>query len=226
MHAWLGGTTIRYGMGVILAVVVLGGAGGCATQETQKRADGYFKEGLALLRSDRQRAFISFQKSIQENPQHQWSHYYLGHLYARQGKFKEAEQELNHVIVIDPKNSAAHTYRGQVLTQLGRWDEAIQSYRAALMNPLYDTPDLARFHLGRALAHQGEMDEAIDTFHDALVVSPPTVPREAVYLELGRAYSRIGKNDQAREALQHVTALDTTGAYADSAGALMNKLKP
>ena len=182
MRDWLGGITIRYVIGAILAVVVLGGAGGCSTaKETQKKSDGYFQEGLALLQSDRQRAFVSFQKSIQVNPQHKESHYYLGHLYVRQGKFQEAEQEFHQVIVIDPEYSEGHTYRGQVLTKLGRWDEAIESYRAALMNPLYVTPDLARFHLGRALAHQGELDEAIETFHDALVVSPPTVPREAVF---------------------------------------------
>lgn len=220
-----------YGFGYALAVVVLSAMAilsltpGCASKKTAKKADGYFQEGVAQLGTDQQRAFVSFQKAIQEDPRHRDAHYLLAHLYAKQGKFKEAEQELRTVLDIDPDYSEAHTYLGQVLAHTGRWREAAESYRTALSNPLYGTPDLARFHLGRALAQEGDMREAIRAYEDALLVQPPNVPPERVHLELGRAYYKLGEDEKAREALIQVTKLDKSGEYAEQAGELLGRLR-
>lgn len=198
----------------------------CASDKHLKLADGYYQEGVAVLTVDPQRAFVSFQRAVQENPRHKDAQYYLGHLYAQQGKLDLAEQRFREVLRIDPDYSEAHTYLGQVLAQRGRWDEAITSYRQALVNPLYVTPDLARFHLGRALAHQGEMEEAIRAYEDALLVSPLSVPEEALRFELGRAYYRLGRDEKAREALVRVVSLDQNGQYADAANELLGRLRP
>ncbi len=220
-----------YGFGSTVAVILLSAlvilslTTGCASKNTSKKADGYFQEGVAQLGTDQQRAFVSFQKAVQENPRHRDAHYLLAHLYAKQGKFKEAEQELRTVLDIAPEYSEAHTYLGQILAHMGRWREAMESYRAALSNPLYGTPDLARFHLGRALAQEGDMREAIRAYEDALLVQPPNVPPERVHLELGRAYYKLGEDEKAREALIQVTELDKSGEYAEQAGALLSRLK-
>lgn len=179
-----------------------------------------------MLQTDRQQAFVSFQRAVQENPRHRGAHYYLAHHYAQVVKYREAEQELRTVLNIDPNYSEAHTYLGQILARLGRWDEAIASYHRALSDPLYVTPDLARFHLGRALAHQGAMEEAIEVFEDALLTSPPSVAREVVHLELGRAYIELGENDKAREALTRATSLAGEGALAEEANKLLSRLRP
>ena len=159
-----------------LALTLLGVWSGCASKDSAKMADGYYLEGIAFLQTDQQRAFVSFQRAIQENPNHRDAHYMLGHLYAKQGKYTEAEKEFRIVISIDPDYSEAYTYLGQLLAQRGHYTEAIAAYRKALTNPLYVTPDLARFHLGRALAHEGDMEGAIQAFEDALLVTPPSVP--------------------------------------------------
>ena len=128
--------------------------GGCANdKEVLQKSQGYYQEGVASLPGDRQKAFVSFQKSVQLNPSNKEPRYALGHVYALQGKLSHAEEQFRAAIKIDETYSEAHTYLGQVLANQNRWDEAIQSYRQALANPLYPTPDLARFHLGRALAH-------------------------------------------------------------------------
>src|SRR5436309_3964866 len=152
---------------------------GCVTEEKIKKANGYYQEGLSTLDLDRQKAFVSFQKAIQMNPQHKEAHYALGHIYTIQGKLKQAEEEFREVLRVDPDYSEAHTYLGQVLAQQDRWNEAIKSYRQALTNPLYATPDLARYHLGRALAHEGDMQAATEAIEHALLVNPPNVPPAA-----------------------------------------------
>lgn len=206
--------------GVILMV-------GCAaTEEKVKRADGYYREGLADLSGDQQKAFVAFQKAVQNNPRHKEAHYYLAHIYTVQGKYKQAEQEFREVIGIDPDYSEAHNYLGNVLAEQDRWSEAIESYRRALSNPLYSTPDLARFHLGLAYAHEGDMEKAIQSFEDARVVSPPNVPPARLNLELGKAYYKLGYNPKAREALSRVVTLDKGGQYAVAADRLLERMKP
>ncbi len=216
----------RTAVRLLLALAAMLALTACASEKHHKRADGYYQEGVSLLRADPQRAFVSFQRALQENPDHKDAQYYLGHLYAQQGKLEAAEQRFRGVLRIDPDYSEAHTYLGQVLVQQGRWDEAIAAYRRALSNPLYVTPDLARFHLGRALAHQGEMEEAVRAYEDALLVSPLSVPEEALRFELGRAYYRLGRDEKAREALVRVVSLDQNGQYADAANELLGRLRP
>ena len=199
--------------------------GGCASEETVKKSQGYYQDGVASLSTDRQRAFVSFQKSVQLDPDNKQARYALGHVYAMQGKLSKAEDEFRAAIKIDGDFSEAHTYLGQILAGQNRWDEAIKSYRQALVNPLYVTPDLARFHLGRALAHQGDFQASMEALEDVVVVSPPSVPPALTQLELGRVYSKLGYTARAREALEKVAALDQGGEYSAAARELLARLK-
>lgn len=199
---------------------------GCATsEEMTTKSEGYYQEGVASLSGDRQKAFVSFQKSVQLNPNNKNSRYALGHVYALQGKLSRAEEEFRAAINIDEDYSEAHTYLGQVLANQNRWDEAIKSYRKALTNPLYSTPDLARFHLGRALAHQGDLQGSMEALEDAITVSPSNVPPAMIHLELGRVYYKLGYTERAREALKKVTTVDKGGEYAAAAMELLARLK-
>jgi tetratricopeptide (TPR) repeat protein len=142
-----------------------------------------------------------------------------------QGKLSKAEEELRAAIRIDEDFSEAHTYLGQIFSSQNRWDEAIKSYRQALSNPLYATPDLARFHLGRALAQQGNFQASLEALEDAVGVSPPSVPPAMSYLELGRVYLKLGLTARAREALAKAAAFDEGGEYSAAARELLARLK-
>jgi Tfp pilus assembly protein PilF len=199
---------------------------GCATsKETIQKSDGYYQEGIASLPTDRQKAFVSFQKAIQTNPDNKDAHYALGHIYASQGKLTEAEKSFKAAISIDETFSEAHNYLGQVLSLQGRWEEAIKEYRLALANPLYATPDKARFNLGMALAHEGKLQQAMEMFEDALTVNPPNVPPALTYLELGKVCSKLGYNMRAREVLGKVATMEKGGELANEAEALLAQLK-
>ena len=213
-----------YGRSVFVAAGLLVSA--CAaTEEALQKSQGHYQEGVATLSGDRQKAFVSFQKAVQLNPKNKEARYGLGHVYALQGKLAQAEEEFRSAIQIDDAYSEAHTYLGQVLASQGKWDEAIQSYRAALSNPLYATPDLARFHLGRALTQRGDFQEAMEALEDAVSANPASVPPALTHLELGRVYSKLGYAAKAREVLSKVKALDTGGEYTNAATELLARLK-
>jgi Tfp pilus assembly protein PilF len=215
---------------VLIALAVLLSAGllnGCATsEESKQKSKGYYQEGLAALEADRQKAYVSFQKAVQVNPDNKEARYGLGHILALQGKLPQAEQEFRAAVKIDENYSEAHTYLGQVLVSQDRWADAIASFRSALTNPLYATPDLARFHLGRALAHEGDLQGAMEALEDALAVNPPNVPPALLQLELGRVYYKMGFERRAKESLTKVTMMDKNGEYASAAKEILARLKP
>ncbi len=209
---------IAWGVACLLA--------GCATsQESIQKSQGYYQEGVASLNTDRQKAFVSFQKAVQLNPDNKDARYGLGHIYFAQGKMQQAEEEFRAAIAIDESFSEAQNYLGQALAAQNRWDEAIKAYRGALTNPLYDTPDKVRVNLGRALVHQGDYQGAMEAFEDALNVNPPSVPPAITNLELGRVYYKLGYTVRAREALTKVATLDKGGEYGTAAAELLGRLK-
>ena len=210
----------------VLALLI-GWLPGCATsEESLQKSKGYYQEGIATLDHDQQKAFVSFQKAVQLNPGNKEARYGLGHILALQGKFPQAEEELRTATKLDENYSEAYTYLGQVLEKQERWKDAIAAFRQALTNPLYATPDLARFHLGRTLVHESDYQGAMEAFEDALVVNPPNVPPALLHLELGRAYYKLGFERRSRETLTKVTTLDKGGEYAAAAKELLTRLKP
>ena len=208
---------------VLLASVT---ASGCASEENMRKSKGFYQEGVARLSSDQQQAYVSFQKAVKLNPDNKEAHYGLGHIYAAQGRLKPAEDSFREAIRIDGDYSEANTYLGQVLASQDRWKDAIAAYRQALSNPLYPTPDLARFHLGKALMHEGDLQGAMEVLEDAATVTPPNVPPAMLQLELARVYHKLGFDVRAREALSKVSTLDKGGEQAAAAQELLGKLKP
>ncbi|MEK7235833.1 MAG: tetratricopeptide repeat protein, partial [Nitrospirota bacterium] len=217
---------VRVGLCPLLALTLaIGGLPGCiASEESVQKSKGNYQEGVASLEYDQQKAFVSFQKAVKLDPGNKEARYGLGHILALQGKLPQAEEEFRTATKLDENYSEAHTYLGQVLEKQGRWLDAIASFRQALGNPLYATPDLARFHLGRSLAHEGDYQGAMEAFEDALVVSPPNVPAALLHLELGRVYYKLGYERRSKETLTKVTTLDKSGEYAAAAKELLTRL--
>lgn len=212
---------------LLVSALLIGWLPGCATSEgSAQKSKGYYQEGIASLEHDQQKAFVSFQKAMKLDPNNKEARYGLGHILALQGKLVQAEEEFTAATKLDENYSEAYTYLGQVLEKQERWTEAIAAFRQALTNPLYTTPDLARFHLGRVLAHESNFQGAMEAFEDALVVNPPNVPPAQLQLELGRVYYKLGFERRSRETLTKVTTLDKGGEYAAAAKELLTRLKP
>jgi Tfp pilus assembly protein PilF len=213
----------------VAAGVCLGllAAVGCVSEERKKKADGYYQEGVAVLNTDQQSAYVSFQKALKENPRHRDAHYYVAFIYAYQEKFDQAEVEIREAIRIDPDFPDAYNFLGQLMIKQNRRQEAITAFRKATSYPLYATPDVSYYQMGLALELEGDMQNAKQAFEDALRVTPPNVPQALVYLELGRVHYRLGEDGKAREALARAVALDKdkNGAVSTEAKTLMERLK-
>ena len=202
---------------------------GCGSVETikkrEKESDGYYQQGLSVLDTDQQRAYVSFQKAIQANPDNYDAHYALGHVYFLRKEYPNAEREFRACVSLDPNSGDALNYLGRTLVFLARLPEAIEVLRKAVMLPLYTTPDKAYVNLGAALQQQGDIPGAIRAYQDALKIDPPNVPRALVYLDLGRLHMQQGEDSKAREAFAQAKALDPQGTVGAEAAKMMKQLR-
>ena len=111
------------------------------------------------------------------------------------------------------------------LVALGRFDEAIKQYDQVIAS---GSPLLARSaRLGKAEAHlrAAQYDPAIATFKQIVDQKDPSLPAEAVLMELARAYKLAGKNDDARKTLTQVVEQHAESQYASEARAELERLK-
>jgi tetratricopeptide (TPR) repeat protein len=111
------------------------------------------------------------------------------------------------------------------LVALGRFDEAVKQYDQVIAS---GSPLLARSaRLGKAEAHlrAAQYDPAIATFKQVVDQKDPSLPAEAVLMELARAYKLAGKTDDARKTLTQVVEQHAESQYASEARAELERLK-
>jgi Tfp pilus assembly protein PilF len=214
----------------MLVVFVTGSfLAGCVSVETikkrEKESEGYYQQGLSVVGTDQQRAFVSFQQAIQANPANRDAHYLLGHVYFLRKEYPNAEREFRTCVELNPYDGEALNYLGRTLIFLPRLPEAVEVLRKAATLPLYATPDTAYSNLGYALQLQGDIPGAIRAYQNALKIDPPNVPRALVFLELGRLHMQQGEDSKAREAFAQAKALDPQGTVGAEAAKMMKQLR-
>jgi tetratricopeptide (TPR) repeat protein len=157
--------------------------------------------------------------------------------YAAQGKFKEAKEEFEKVLKIDPlfnpakrclkfieevnegkiKADAAISYfKGSAYARKGQWDEAISEINKAIsdfskareINPMYDAAYIVR---GNAYLGKGHDEEAISNYSKALEINPKYA---MAYKNRGYAYSINGQLDQAIS--DYTKAIEIDPKYVDT----------
>jgi Flp pilus assembly protein TadD len=157
-------------------------------------------------------------------------------VYAREGRWAEAERSFRRALEIDPNRSETHyDYAMAVLMPLGRFDEAITQVRLAVTSdPLSwfmrsalayilipagrldeaqvacnllpeGTPDTSELQ-GRILLARGRINEAIAVFEAAYNRGVP--PGNQVRGELGYAYARAGRREEAERFLASTPAVN------------------
>lgn len=214
----------------ILVVFVTGSVlAGCVSVETIKKREkesvGYYQQGLSILDTDQQQAFVAFQKAIQLNPDNYDAHYALGSVYFHREEYGNAEREFRTSVKLDPNNGDALNFLGRTLIMQSRLPEAIETLQKATSLPLYATPDQAYANLAFALDKQGDTQGAVRALQSALKIEPSKVPRAIIYFELGRFHMKLGEDSKAREAFSQAKALDPQGTVGAEAAKLMKQLR-
>jgi tetratricopeptide (TPR) repeat protein len=124
----------------------------------------------------------------------------LREAYERQMAGDHAEAIRLYRASIDARPTAeAYTYLGWTLSFQGRYEEAIEQCRIAIaLDPDFGNP---YNDIGSYLIHLGRTEEAIPWLERAKR-APRYEPRHFPYLNLYRAYMKIGRLDAAQRELQ------------------------
>ena len=142
----------------------------------------------------------------------------LREAYERQmaGRLDEAVGLYQASIALCP-TAEAHTFLGWTLSQKGRYEDAIEQCKIAItLDPDFGNP---YNDIGSYLIHLGRVDQAIPWLELAKKASRYE-PRHFPYLNLYRAYTKLGQLDRAQRELQQAlfiqqTLEQQTGAIED-----------
>jgi len=143
-----------------------------------------------------ERAIDYFERAIRLRPGY-WENYSrLGFCYYTFGHYHEAAEQFRRMITIQPDNYLGYDNLGAMYNCLGRYEEAVAMQgRAIEIYPnhrSYSNQGTAYFFLRR-------YEEAIAAYNTAISLNPRD---DLYYGNLGDAYLRVGRDQDAREQFQ------------------------
>jgi tetratricopeptide (TPR) repeat protein len=127
-----------------------------------------------------------------------------------------------------PSSRAGLTARYQaasILVGLGRFDEAIAEYDRVIADASGMLPQMARLGKAEAELRGSKHDAAIASFKELSERTDTNLPKEALLLELARAYKVAGKSEDARKTLNQIVEQHAESPFASDARAELEKLK-
>jgi Tfp pilus assembly protein PilF len=126
-------------------------------------------------------------------------HLETGREYLLENRYSEAVSELSMAVSLDPKLTEAHNLLGVAYDKKGFTDRARESFeRAVKMQEDADTLN----NLGFSLYQNGNYRAAVDRLKRAAKLAPAD---ERILNNLGLAYCRLGKIDEAYKAFARAT---------------------
>ena len=214
-------------LAVLLAGVLL--VAGCAStkekedEEVQRlRARSIYEQGLRAL-SERQVSLglTSLKEAVQLDPNNPIYHNALGVVLLDLGKPADAEAEFQRAVTLDPNYAEAHHNLGLSYAEQGRYEQAITEYRKAISLPVYPTPEVGYYNLGRAYAQINQPKEAEEALKTAIQLQPNL---GAAYYQLGLVYVNTGRKEEARAMFQKARDLDPTSPFGQAASQALKSL--
>ncbi|SFI68589.1 tetratricopeptide repeat protein [Nitrosomonas sp. Nm34] len=198
-------------------------------QSNIKEAEALRHLGSLAFLHDTEKAFSSYKRSTELDPNNINGWNELGHLYLRIGELEKAENAYMTVLKIscsasDPINQAvAYCNLGIVYKTQGELDQAIDFYQKSfdIEKKLGRKKGMADAYcnLGIAYKNQGKLDQAIDFYHKSLAIYEKLGRKEGManaYGNLGIAYKKQGKLDQAIGFFQKSLAINEELARRES----------
>ena len=154
--------TLSWMMGLAGLALLATVFAGCASDaELKEKARGYIRIGEANIQAGQYtQALKELLDAEKLTPNDPTVHYYLGIAYERKGFVDDAFREFQKAIALKPDYSEANNFLGTIYLTRGNYDEAIVSFNRALINPLYDTPSVALYNMGRAYKAKGDLRAA------------------------------------------------------------------
>jgi Tfp pilus assembly protein PilF len=177
---------------VLLSGSLLVSATSCSSMKTILSWPRSFFEGTQVNHKDKDKAaaqFLSTVRPYQGNPD---SHYRLACYHQERGRHKQALEEFEKVLLIDPSYFKAYNGMGISYDLLGNFPRAVEAYEAALL--LNPSLDYVQNNLGYSLYLQGDLDGAMAAFKKAIGLNER---EQRFHNNLGLVYAEKGQWDLA-----------------------------
>ncbi|MBA3071034.1 MAG: tetratricopeptide repeat protein [Nitrospirae bacterium] len=183
--------------------------GSCATVsiENMQKATAHYKLGVSYYGENNiQKAFVEFRKAFELNPEDKDVLNMTGIIYLlHYDDFPKAIDFFQKAVSVNPDFSEAHNNLGFAYEKSRKFNEAIDSYKKALSNLLYMTPEKAYNSLGRVYYRLGKYDEAIDAYKNSLKRMPELY---ISYYGLALCYNEKGRYGDASLAITKAIEMD------------------
>ncbi|HUE90445.1 MAG TPA: tetratricopeptide repeat protein [Vicinamibacterales bacterium] len=124
----------------------------------------------------------------------------------------------------DPGLTARY-HAASALVGLGRFDEAIAQYTRVIDEGSGLLAQMARLGTAEAQLRASQYDAAIASFSELSNRPDAGLPKEAMLMELARAYRLAGKTEDARKTLTEVVEQHADSPFASEAKTELEKIK-
>jgi tetratricopeptide (TPR) repeat protein len=184
----------------------------CATVDNEaiQRSTAHYQIGVGHLYEKKiQPAFIEFQRAYEVNPNNKEALNAIGIIYLQHyDDTAKAIDFFQRALKVDPDYSEAYNNLGYAYEKLGRFDAAVTSYKKAVANIFYASPERAFSNMGRAYYRMGKYEDAVAAYKEAARRAPNLhIP----YLGLALCYNAQGKYGDASTAMSR--AIELNPAY-------------
>jgi tetratricopeptide (TPR) repeat protein len=148
-------------------------------------------------------AIRHFRTALRYEPGYVEARVNLASIYMEQGRFEDADEELERALDLDPQNHYALARKGEWLVRKERHNEAISYLKQSIRLRSNRNP-AAHMYLGTAYATGGQMDDALEELQIAKYQDPDNA---SVHYQMGQVYEKQGNAAAAIEAYQQALSL-------------------
>ncbi len=147
---------------------------------------------LAWANGDMETCSQAFHDAEQIAPNDPLTQAYLGRLYLRQRRWREAEHAFQRALAVDTDNAEAHYGLSVALPRQNSVEPGI-GHALLAVGLRYEFPE-AHFQLGALLSRLGHFERAVQAFEVSLHLRPGFL---LAHRYLSRIYARLGRTDLA-----------------------------
>jgi type IV pilus assembly protein PilF len=194
------------GAWLLLCIALLAGCGGSKAKreaadlgldQESSPADLYVNMAAAYYqRGQLDAALERGLRALREDKRNADAHYILAIVYRRLGKQAEAERHFGEALRLEPDNPEFLNAQGTTLCAERRYGEAVDLFKQAVANPLYQTPEVALMNASDCSRRAGRSTDAERFLRESLSRNANYPP---ALLAMARLNQERGDHQAARE---------------------------